>query len=92
MASSPCRRAPVEKTDELADSVVAVARMPQGKISMHLVTVTAPVTDLCEVARLFELSHDLGCRALGDPDLVGYVPKSQRRVGGDALKDVSVIR
>ena len=85
-------RGPVEESDQLAHRVVAVLWMAEGELVVNLVAVTTAGSGPGQVAGLLELADDVGCGALGDPDLDGDVPEAERRVGSDALEDVRVIR
>ena len=66
--------------------------MAEGQLAVDLVVVTTAGSGLGQVTGLLELADDVGCRPLGDPDLDRDVPEPERRVGGDALEDVRVIR
>jgi hypothetical protein len=85
------RRRRLKKSDQLADRTVAVMRVSEREVAVHLVAVAAAVAGLGQVAGLFQISHDLGCRAFGDADLQGDVAEPKRRVGGDALEHVGMV-
>jgi hypothetical protein len=66
----------LEEGDEIADRAVAVARMAERQLSVHLVAVAAPVARLRQVARPLEVADDVRCRPLGDADAGGDVPQA----------------
>jgi hypothetical protein len=81
----------LEKSDQLADRAVAVFGVSEGEFPVYVVAVTAAFAILGQVAGLFQVSDDLGCRAFGDADLEGDVAEPKGRVGGHALEHLGVV-
>ena len=81
----------LEEFDELADGVVAVLWVAEGKLEVDVVMVAPPDARPREVAGLLEFVDDLGGGALGDADLDGDVSKPSVVVGRDRSEDLAVI-
>ena len=81
----------LQESDELADGVMSVPWVPEGKVEVDVVMVAPPHARPREVAGLLELVDDLGGGALGDPDVIGDVSKSSVVVGRDGGEDLRVI-
>ena len=82
----------MEEPDELADGVVAVLRVAERELLVHLVAVPAALPDLRQVARLLEVGDDLCRRPFRDTDGRCDVPQSSGRVASDGFEHMRVIR
>jgi FtsP/CotA-like multicopper oxidase with cupredoxin domain len=86
-AACRCRAVPgLEEPDEVADRAVAVPRMAEGQLAVHLVAVAASVTRLRQVAGLLKVVDDVRRRSLGDADAGGDFSEARIGVGVDALE------
>jgi hypothetical protein len=81
-----------EEIEERADLLLCLSSMAHGRIPVDRVVVASTDPLALEYASLDELCGDPLRRSLGDPDLVGDVPKPRVAVLRDAQKDLSVVR
>jgi hypothetical protein len=72
--------------------VVAVLRMAERELAVHLVLVAPPHARLGQIAGLLQIADDLPHGALGDADGVRDVAQPSARVSGDAREHMGVVR